>query len=150
MSVFADTLGKHFLKRTLEVAMNGYILIVEDDTDLLESLNEQMSGRGWVVRCAENGEEALEQVRRELPMLIITDLEMPVMNGRRMLQKLRQEPLGYDVPVIVLSAFGYEWEAELMGAQGYIRKPVAAAQLEREIARVLHNAPARLGASVMH
>lgn len=130
--------------------MSGYILIVEDDTDLLESLDEQMSGRGWEVRCAENGEEALKQVRRELPMLIITDLEMPVMNGRRMLQQLRQEPLGSDVPVIVLSAFGYEWEAELMGAQGYIRKPVAAAQLEREIARVLHGVPARLGASVMH
>lgn len=130
--------------------MNGYILIVEDDVDLLDSLAEQMSGRGWVVRRAENGEAALEQVRRELPMLIITDLEMPVMNGRRMLQQLRQEPLGQDVPVIVLSAFGYEWEAELMGAQGYIRKPVAASQLEREIARVLHNVPARLGVSVMH
>ena len=67
-----------------------------------------------------------------------------------MLQLLRQQPLGSDVPVIVLSAFGYEWEAELMGAQGYIRKPVAVGQLDREIARVLHDVPARLGAAVMH
>lgn len=130
--------------------MNGYILIVEDDEDLLESLEDQLTDRGWKVRTAENGVVALEQVARELPMLIVTDLEMPRMNGRRMLQVLRDQPLGADVPVIVLSAFGYEWEAELMGAQGYIRKPVAASQLEREIARVLSTAPARLGASVLH
>lgn len=130
--------------------MSGYILIVEDDLDLLEALSEQLTERGWQVRCVENGQQALEQVERELPMLIITDLEMPVMNGRRMLQVLRQQPLGSDVPVIVLSAFGYEWEAELMGAQGYIRKPVAIGQLDREIARVLHDVPARLGAAVMH
>lgn len=130
--------------------MSGYILIVEDDRHLLEALSEQLTERGWQVRCVENGQQALEQVERELPMLIITDLEMPVMNGRRMLQVLRQQPLGSDVPVIVLSAFGYEWEAELMGAQGYIRKPVAIGQLDREIARVLHDVPARLGAAVMH
>lgn len=130
--------------------MSGYILIVEDDLHLLEALSEQLTERGWQVRCVENGQQALEQVERELPMLIITDLEMPVMNGRRMLQLLRQQPLGSDVPVIVLSAFGYEWEAELMGAQGYIRKPVAIGQLDREIARVLHDVPARLGAAVMH
>lgn len=130
--------------------MSGYILIVEDDVDLLEALQEQLSERGWRVRSVENGQQALEQVQRELPMLIITDLEMPVCNGRRMLQLLRQQPLGSDVPVIVLSAFGYEWEAELMGAQGYIRKPVAVGQLDREIARVLHDVPARLGAAVMH
>lgn len=117
--------------------MSGYILIVEDDVGLRDALELELGGRGYAVRGAGNGAEALAELRAELPMLVLTDLEMPVMNGRRMLQLLRQEPLGRDVPVIVLSAFGYEWEAELMGAQGYIRKPVGAAQLEQEIARVL-------------
>lgn len=117
--------------------MGGYILIVEDDVALLEALELELSLRGYTVRCAQNGAEALEHIRRELPMLILTDLEMPVMNGRKMLQILRSEPLGRDVPVIVLSAFGYEWEAELMGAQGYIRKPVSAAQLEQAMVSVL-------------
>lgn len=124
--------------------MDGdYILIVEDDADLREALEIELGDRGYKVRTAEHGVEALEHVRRELPLLVITDLEMPVMNGRKMLQLLRHEPRGRDVPVIVLSAFGYEWEAELMGAQGYIRKPVSAAQLEEVMARVLSGAPAK-------
>lgn len=117
--------------------MGGYVLIVEDDTALLEALELELSGRGFEVRCAENGLEALAMIRQELPLLILTDLAMPVMNGAKMLQLLRAEPLGKDVPVIILSAYGFEWEAELMQAQGYIRKPVRAAQLEQEIARVL-------------
>jgi len=117
--------------------MDGYILIVEDDAALLEALELQLSGGGYEVRCALNGVEALAHIRTELPMLILTDLAMPVMNGAKLLQLLRNEPLGSDVPVIILSAYGYEWEAELMKAQGYIRKPVRPAQLEGEIARVL-------------
>jgi CheY-like chemotaxis protein len=117
--------------------MSGYILLVEDDQPLLEALEMELTGRGYIVRCAENGAEALALIRQELPLLILTDLAMPVMNGAKMLQLLRGEPLGRDVPVIILSAYGYEWEAELMQAQGYIRKPVRPAQLDAEIARVL-------------
>lgn len=123
--------------------MGGYVLIVDDDTDLLEALELELTDRGYAVRTARDGAEALAHVRRELPMLILTDLEMPVMNGRKMLQLLRSEPLGRHVPVIVLSAFGYEWEAELMGAQDYLRKPVSAAQLEQVMARVLGGVPAQ-------
>jgi CheY-like chemotaxis protein len=117
--------------------MGAYILIVEDDAAMLDALEMELSSRGYEVRGAANGAEALALIRQELPMLILTDLAMPVMNGRKMLQLLRAEPLGHDVPVIILSAFGYEWEAELMQAQGFIKKPVRVAQLEQEIARVL-------------
>ncbi len=115
----------------------GYILLVEDDEALLEALELELTGRGYIVRCATNGVEGLEHIREELPMLILTDLAMPIMNGTKMIQLLRSEPLGRDVPVIILSAYGFEWEAELMKAQGYIKKPVHAHQLEQEIARVL-------------
>jgi CheY-like chemotaxis protein len=121
--------------------MGGYILVVDDDADLLEALELELSGRGFEVRTAGNGAEALSHVRGERPMLIITDLEMPVMNGRKMLQLLRQDERARVVPVIVLSAFGYEWEAELMGAQDFVRKPVSAGQLEQVIGRVLAGAP---------
>lgn len=123
----------------------GYILVVEDDRHQLDALEMELTSRGFIVKCATNGSEALELVRQELPMLILTDLAMPVMTGARMLHLLRNEPLGGDVPVIILSAYGYEWEAELMHAQGYIRKPVRPGQLEQEIARVLMGqvAPAR-------
>jgi CheY-like chemotaxis protein len=114
-----------------------YVLIVEDDRDLREALALDLTMEGYEVRCAGNGVEGLAMARRERPMLILTDLEMPVMNGRVMLQHLRDEPTTAALPVIVLSAFGFEWEAELMGAQGYIRKPCRPGQLGSEIARVL-------------
>lgn len=117
--------------------MGGYILIVDDDESLLDALDMELSDRGYPIRRATNGQEALERIREELPMLIITDLAMPVMNGRKMLQLIRRDPRAREVPVIILSAFGYEWESELMGAQGHIRKPVTTAQLEEVIARVL-------------
>jgi len=117
--------------------MAGYILMVEDDEDVREALALEMALRGHAVRTAAHGAEALAQMGTELPRLVVTDLEMPVMNGRVMLQKLRASPLGRDVPVLVLSAFGYEWEAELMGAQGYLRKPVTAQRLAEAIDRLI-------------
>jgi CheY-like chemotaxis protein len=117
--------------------MSGYILLVDDDAALLEALALELESRGYPVRTAAHGVDALVHVRRERPLLILTDLEMPVMNGRKMLQLLRSEPNFEAVPVVVLSAFGYEWEAELMGATGYLRKPVSAAQLHQVVARAL-------------
>lgn len=117
--------------------MGGYILVVDDDTALADALKLQLGMHGYEVRTAANGAEALEIVRTQMPMLVLLDLAMPVMNGRKMLQIFRTLPGAAPVPVIVLSAFGFEWEAELMGAQGYIRKPVGTDQLLQEMARVL-------------
>lgn len=119
----------------------GYILLIDDSRDLLEALSHALVDRGYSVRTASNGAEGLEALRRDLPLLIITDLEMPVMNGRKLLEALAREPLGRDVPVIILSAFGYEWEAELMGAQGYVRKPVGIDALDEQVRRVLAKVP---------
>jgi CheY-like chemotaxis protein len=120
--------------------MSGYILVVDDDTGLREALVCELEARGHKVRSAADGAEGLACLRAELPMVVVTDLEMPVMNGRKMLQLLRSEPLGPDVPVIVLSGFGFEWEAELMGAQAFLRKPVQVDHLEETMSRVLASA----------
>lgn len=120
--------------------MAGYILVVDDDAGLREAITDELASLGHRTVQAADGAEAMARVRAELPMLILTDLEMPLMNGRRMLQLLRREPLGAEVPVIVLSAFGFEWEAELMGAQAFVRKPVNGARLRETLAQVLAGA----------
>jgi CheY-like chemotaxis protein len=117
--------------------MAGYILVVDDDAGLREALALELESLGYRTGSAANGAEALERVHAELPMLVLTDLEMPEMNGRQLLQRLRGEPLGSDVPVVVLSAFGFEWEADLMGAQAFVRKPVNSAQLRETLSNVL-------------
>jgi CheY-like chemotaxis protein len=114
-----------------------YILVVDDDADFREGLRLELERKGYQVAEAEDGKQALEQITERPPLLVLLDLQMPVMNGRELLQRLRATAGLGEVPVVVLSSFGYEWEAELMGAQGYLGKPFDALELEQIMARVL-------------
>src|SRR3954471_12350561 len=114
-----------------------YILIVDDDADFRTGLRLALEMKGYQVDEAAHGEEALAKLAERPPLLVLLDLQMPVMNGREMLQRLRANPDLKDIPVVIISGFGFEWEAELMGAQGYIGKPFEPAELERTIATLL-------------
>jgi len=114
-----------------------YILIVDDDADFRIGLRTALEMKGYQVDEAANGEEALITLAERPPLLVLLDLQMPVMNGREMLQRMRATPELKDVPVVIISGFGFEWEAELMGAQGYIGKPFEPQELERTIAHLL-------------
>ena len=93
--------------------------------------------KGYQVEEAENGETALALLADKPPLLVLLDLQMPVMNGREMLQRMRATTELKDVPVVIISGFGFEWEAELMGAQGYIGKPFEPEELQKTIANLL-------------
>ena len=114
-----------------------YILVVDDDADFREGMRAELERKGYQVEEAENGAAALELATAKPPLLILLDLQMPVMNGRELMTRLRQQESTSEVPVVVLSSFGYEWEAELMGAQGYLAKPFEPLELEAAMARVL-------------
>ena len=101
-----------------------YILVVDDDDDFREALAEVLASAGYPVRDAPNGEVALKRTAEEVPGMILLDLKMPVLDGWGVLEKLRAEPRTAGVPVLILSAYGFEWESELLGAQGYIPKSV--------------------------
>ena len=114
-----------------------YILVVDDDEDFRDGIRAELERKGYQVEGAENGREALDKITERPPLLVLLDLQMPVMNGRELMQHLRRSPELSEVPVVVLSSFGYEWEAELMGAQGYLGKPFEPLELEAIMARVL-------------
>ena len=114
-----------------------YILVVDDDEDFRAGLRLALEMKGYQVEESSNGEEALAQLAEKAPLLVLLDLQMPVMNGREMLQRMRSTPELKDVPVVIISGFGFEWEAELMGAQGYIGKPFEPPELEKTIANLL-------------
>ena len=97
-----------------------YILVVDDDADFRDGLRLALEMKGYQVEGAANGKEALDRIEQKPPLLVLLDLQMPVMNGRELLQKLRGAPDTKEIPVVIISGFGFEWEAELMGAQGYI------------------------------
>ena len=114
-----------------------YILVVDDDQDFRTGLRIALEMKGYQVEECSNGEEALAKLSEKAPLLVLLDLQMPVMNGREMLQRMRATPELKDVPVVIISGFGFEWEAELMGAQGYIGKPFESQELEATIANLL-------------
>lgn len=114
-----------------------YILVVDDDADFRIGLRAALEMKGYQVDEAANGEEALLKLAEKPPLLVLLDLQMPVMNGREMLQRMRSTAELREVPVVIISGFGFEWEAELMGAQGYIGKPFEPQELEATIANLL-------------
>src|SRR5438067_13930160 len=114
-----------------------YILVVDDDADFRSGLRIALEMKGYQVDEAANGEEALLKLGEKPPLLVLLDLQMPVMNGREMLQRMRANAELKDVPVVIISGFGFEWEAELMGAQGYIGRPFEPEELQKTIAHLL-------------
>ena len=82
----------------------GSVLVVDDDTDLRARLRTFLEQAGMQVTEASNGAEALAEVDRHLPGLVLLDLTMPVMDGFAFLKALRARPDGRDVPVVVLTA----------------------------------------------
>src|SRR2546430_14637472 len=114
-----------------------YLLVVDDDADFRDGLRMALEMKGYQVEDAGNGQEALDKILDKPPLLVLLDLQMPVMNGRELLQRLRATLETKEIPVVIISGFGFEWEAELMGAQGFIGKPFEPRDLEKTIAQLL-------------
>ncbi len=99
------------------------ILIVDDETNILDNLTEGFVREGYEVVTAIDGLEALEKVRTEKPDLILLDSMLPHMSGLDVLKSLR---LNYNMPIIMLTARTHEIDKILgleLGADDYITKP---------------------------
>jgi DNA-binding response OmpR family regulator len=80
------------------------ILVVEDELDIREAIVEALTEAGFKVLAAQNGAVGLEVALTERPDMILLDLVMPVLDGQSTLKKLRQNPWGKSVKVIILSS----------------------------------------------
>ncbi len=105
-----------------ENARKAKILIVDDNTDVVEALSLFPELEGFAVVSAQNGSDALKQLKYDRVSIILLDLWMPVMNGWEFLrQKAASETIA-DIPVIVLSA-NAPWDRP-DGVQAVLQKPV--------------------------
>lgn len=84
--------------------MEKHILVVEDEQDIREAMAEAIENAGFTVSTASNGAAGLEKAVEEKPDLILLDIVMPIMGGHDMLKKLRQDPWGKTVKVIILTS----------------------------------------------
>jgi CheY-like chemotaxis protein len=121
----------HPSERGYNVSMNsshGPILIVEDVPNVLELLEVTLRFKGYSVITARNGEEALEVIARQRPVLIITDILMPKMDGYAFVQQLRINAETRAIPVVFLSATYVTSEdkdfALSLGAARFMEKPI--------------------------
>jgi len=123
----------------------GPILIVEDVPNVLELLEVTLRFKGYAVITARNGEEALEVISRQRPVLIITDILMPKMDGYAFVQKLRLNPETRGLPVVFLSATYVTPEdkafALSLGAARFMEKPIDTEDFLLTIAELVTQQP---------
>jgi len=103
-----------------------FILIVEDETDIIELLTFNLEREGYRVESARTGEEGLEKARRLAPDLILLDLMLPKVDGLEVCKLLRAKDSTRHIPVIMLTAKGEEADVVTgleVGADDYVAKP---------------------------
>ncbi|MDD2372757.1 MAG: response regulator transcription factor [Syntrophomonadaceae bacterium] len=112
------------------------ILVVDDETYIVELVKFNLEKEGYRVIVAFDGIHALEMVREENPHLILLDIMLPSMDGLEVCRTLKQDPNYNTIPIIMLTAKGDEFDTVLgleMGADDYIKKPFSPREM---VARV--------------
>jgi type IV pilus assembly protein PilB len=116
------------------------VLVVEDDRTVALVVKYFLELEGFEVLIATDGVSGLETVRRERPQLVVTDCNMPGMNGMSMVKALRADPLTRDIAVLMLTSeegVDKETEALAVGVDDYIVKPVEPRRLAARVKSVL-------------
>ena len=104
------------------VDTSNFVLIVDDDLDLLEVTSFVIENEGMAVKTARNGEEALALLRTgRRPRLVLVDLIMPVMNGWEFLDEVAKDPSLRQIPIVVLTATEH---VQVTGAVEVLSKPI--------------------------
>jgi len=119
------------------------ILVCDDDDLLVELLEFRLSAKGYGVRIARNGGEAVQSAQEEAPDAIVLDAMMPVIDGYEVLRQIREAPHMRDLPVIMLTARKGERdivEALRLGASDYLAKPFIPEELTARLTRLLAKA----------
>lgn len=106
---------------------NNLVLIVDDSFTMRSSLNKLLTKHGYETVLAKNGEEGLQKIKEQSPKYILSDIEMPVMDGFTFVQNIRKMPHLSSVPIIMISSRSVDKYINLAkehGANDFIGKPV--------------------------
>jgi CheY-like chemotaxis protein len=113
------------MEQALKKVRRGKILVVEDNVDSRDLLAKLLGMNGYEVMAASDGESGYAAALKQIPDLIITDINMPRMDGIALLKKVRLERLLTDTAVFVVTAFGRDAAREAIdaGADAATAKP---------------------------
>ena len=124
------------------------ILVVDDEEDICELVELNLSQEGFKVISCESGEEALGMAGAELPDLIILDLMLPGIDGLEVCKKLKSNLKTENIPVVMLTAKGEETDVVTgleLGADDYVTKPFSGKVLVARVRRLLRKAAVNSG-----
>ncbi|NJN92949.1 MAG: response regulator [Anaerolineales bacterium] len=120
--------------------MSKRVLIVDDEVNIVISLEFLLEQAGYYVRVAHNGQEGLEKIATFEPDLVLLDVMMPRLNGFDVCQKVRENPDWNHIKIIMLTAKGREAEITkglALGANAYITKPFSTRELLTAVKAIL-------------
>jgi len=120
--------------------MSKKILIVDDEVNIVISLEFLVEQAGYQLQVARNGQEALDKMATFRPDLILLDVMMPQINGFDVCRRIRQNPEWQETKIVMLTAKGREAEVTkglALGANAYITKPFSTKALMAEVEQIL-------------
>lgn len=120
--------------------MTHTILVVDDSSTVRKFVSVSLSMQGFRVVTAEDGMDALEKLPKEPVDLIITDLNMPNMDGMELIKTLRTNTTFKDLPIIILTSLkeaALKEESSSMGVISYLNKPFSLEKVQYEVAKYL-------------
>jgi two-component system phosphate regulon response regulator PhoB len=128
------------------LTMKPNILVVDDEPDLLELIDTNLTAAGFHVLTAANGSEALRRARALQPQLILLDVMLPELDGLEVCKLLRLDPATRSIPIVMLTARATEIDRVLgleLGADDYVTKPFSVRELVLRLKKLLNRQPAR-------
>ena len=123
--------------------MDRTVLLIEDEPNIIEAMRFLLSRDGWIVHTHANGADAVQEVARVSPDLLVLDMMLPGRSGMEILQDLRADPVTEDLPVLMLTARGQSRDrdmAERAGVSRFMTKPFANAEVLEAVRALVHEA----------
>lgn len=94
-----------------------HVLLCDDELHILKAAEFKLSKAGFDVECAGDGQQGWEAIQQRPPDILVTDLQMPRMNGYQLAERVRNNPATSEMPIIMLTAKGYEMSKEDVAAK---------------------------------
>ena len=120
--------------------MSKRILVVDDEPNIIISVQVLMSREGFDVSIARDGDEALDAIRSQRPDLVVLDVMMPKRNGFEVCEAVRADPDLAAVRILMLTAKGREADFDKgmkLGADAYLAKPFSTRELVQKVRELL-------------
>lgn len=123
--------------------MSKRILIADDEQNIVISLEFLMKREGYEVLVAQDGAEAVDMIRAEMPDLVLLDVMMPRKTGFEVCQEVKADPALKSVSILMLTAKGRDTEVAkglALGADAYMTKPFSTRELVEKVRSMLDGA----------